>query len=262
VWHAREIVIQSRPALKVERWLARRAAQVIAISQAVAAQLDPANVTVLTDEPDPAIFDPGRAGAFRRRAGLPDDRPLVGAVGRVDTWKGFDVLLDAVPVVQASRPGTMFVIAGPKVADKEEFADHLAARAAALTDVHWLGPRLDIADLLADLDVFVLPSIEPEPFGLVVVEALASGVPVVATAAGGPLEIMGPLGAEAGTLVPPRDADSLAAAIAALLPETSSAAGRRARPRLRVASPPPFGSLFDDVLSRWERGGSRPKGAD
>ena len=69
----------------------------IAISGAVAAQLDPRNVTVVTDEADPAVFDPHRAGAFRAGAGIVDDRPLVGAVGRIDTWKGFDVLLDAVP---------------------------------------------------------------------------------------------------------------------------------------------------------------------
>jgi glycosyltransferase involved in cell wall biosynthesis len=249
VWHAREIVTQSPAALRIERWMARRAARVIAISGAVAAQLDPANVTVVTDEPDPAVFDPVRAGAFRPRAGLADGRPLVGSVGRIDTWKGFDVLLDAVPLVQAARPGTMFAVAGPAVADKEDFADRLAARAAALPDVHWLGLRTDIADLLADLDVFVLPSTEPEPFGLVVVEALASGVPVVATAAGGPLEIMGSLSAGAGTLVAPGDAAALARAVVELLPETSNASGRRGRHRLRIGPPPAFGRLFDEVLS-------------
>jgi glycosyltransferase involved in cell wall biosynthesis len=238
----------------VERALARRAARVIAISEAVAGQLDRANVTVMTDEADPAVFDPGRAGSFRHRCGLADEVPLVGAVGRIDTWKGFEVLLDAVAAVQESRPGTTFVIAGPTVADKEDFAEGLAARAASLPDVHWLGPRTDVADLLADLDVFALPSTEPEPFGLVVVEALASGVPVVATAAGGPLEIIGPLVPDAGALVPPRDAGALAAAIAGLLPASSSTERRQARPRLRDEPRPAFGSVFDDVLRRW-----RPK---
>ena len=149
------------------------------------------------------------------------------------------------------------MIAGPAVADKEDFAGRLAARAAGLPDVGWLGLRTDIPDLLADLDVFVLPSTEPEPFGLVVVEALASGVPVVATRAGGPLEIMGPLGADAGILVPPGDAGALATAIVALLPQASSATGRQARARLRVGSPPAFGQLFDDVLRTAGRPGRR-----
>ena len=69
MWHAREIVFQSRAALRVERWLARHFADaVIAMSAAVAAQLDPGNVTVVTDEADPTAFRAGRAGRFRAAA--------------------------------------------------------------------------------------------------------------------------------------------------------------------------------------------------
>src|SRR4029450_11780928 len=89
---ARGIVVQSTAALRLERWLAKRfAARVIAISGAVAAQLDARNLVIVRDQADPAEFSPGRAGAFRARAGIPDTAPLVGSVGRVDTWKGLDV---------------------------------------------------------------------------------------------------------------------------------------------------------------------------
>ena len=74
VVHAREIVVQSGAALRVERVLCRRfATRVIAVSYAVAAQLDPANVVVLDEYLDPDEFSPAHAGRFRSRIGVPDD---------------------------------------------------------------------------------------------------------------------------------------------------------------------------------------------
>jgi glycosyltransferase involved in cell wall biosynthesis len=168
---------------------------------------------------------------------------------------GLDVLLDAVPEMQRRRPGLQVVVAGGPVAGKEEFGRRLAARAAALPGVHWLGPQDDVAELIADLDVLVLPSTEPEPFGLSVVEALASGVPVVATAAGGPVEILGPHPGAAGRLVPPRDPAALAAAVLEVLPSgPSSAEGRRRRPVLPAATPAgDLAEVFDAALAAGRR---------
>ena len=105
VVHAREIVVQSGAALRVERALCRHlATRVVAVSYAVAAQLDPANVVVLDEYLDPDEFSPTRAGAFRRRVDIPDDVPLVGAVARLDPLKGLDVLLDAYAIARAARP--------------------------------------------------------------------------------------------------------------------------------------------------------------
>ena len=105
---------------------------------------------------------------------------------------------------------------------------------------------------MADLDVFVQVSSEPEPFGLVIVEALSCGVPVVAGAAGGPLEILGPEAATrataAGRLVPPADPAALAAAVGELLPTNpSSTSARRARRPRRQPSTVNFIGLFDAV---------------
>jgi glycosyltransferase involved in cell wall biosynthesis len=258
VWHAREMVVQSKAALRVERWLARHfATVVVAVSAAVAAQLDPANVTVITDEADPVQFRPDRAGKFRTAAGIDDQVPLVGSVARLDTWKGFEVLLDAYPAIRAGRPQVELVVAGGVVAGKEDYAARLEARAAALPGVHWLGPRRDIGDLMADLDFFVQVSTEPEPFGLVIVEALACGVPIVAGAAGGPVEILAEAEHDAralsGRLVEPGDAAALAAATLALLPTGSDAARRRARRPLRRPRGARFSTLFDQVATRAPR---------
>ncbi len=255
VWHAREIVFQSSAALRIEQFLTSHFAdRVIAVSAAVASQLDPARTVVVTDEADPAQFSPDRAGRFRRSAGIAEDVPLVGSVARIDTWKGFDALLDAFPLMRASRPDLELVVAGAPVLGKEAYAAALERRAAGIAGVHWLGMRRDVADIMADLDAFVQVSTGPEPFGLVVVEALASGVPVVAGAQGGPLEILGAKAATcatpAGRLVEPGDAGSLAAAVISVLPPgRSSPARRRSRPRLRSVTSGQFSELFGSVLA-------------
>lgn len=237
VWHAREIVVQSGAALRVERFLARHfATRVVCGSQAIADQLDARNAVVVYDAPERAVFNPTRAGRMRVRAGVPDDAPLVGVVGRLDTWKGVDVLLDAWPSVTHAIAGVHLLIAGAAVEGKEGHAHELAVRASELTDVHWLG-ELDeegVADVLADLDVLTLPSTEPEPYGFVLVEALMSGTPVVATDAGGPREIVGLASSGAGQLVPPGDADALADAIVTVVERAgpTATAARAARPSL------------------------------
>jgi glycosyltransferase involved in cell wall biosynthesis len=253
VWHAREIVVQSGAALRVERFLVRHCAdRVICMSQAIADQLDPANTVVIRETADPEEFSPNRAGRFRATAGIPDDAPLVGAAGRVDTWKGFDVLLDAFERAASVNPNLQLVVAGAPVTGKEDLFHRLAATADARPRVHWLGPRADLPDVLADLDVFVLPSTQPEPYGLVAVEALASGVPAVVSDAGGPREIAADARPGAVRLVPPGDVAALADAVLAALEAAgpTSTSRRRARPVLRDPEPERFGAVFRGVLSR------------
>lgn len=252
VWHAREIVVQSRAALHVERFLTRHfAARVICMSQAIADQLVGAPTTVVYENA-PAEFRPDRAGRVRAGLGIPDAAPVVGAAGRIDTWKGFDVLLDAFARANASSTDDLhLVVAGGPVPGKESLFEQLEARAAVTTGAHWLGPRTDLPEVLADLDVFVLPTTEPEPYGLVVVEALASGVPVVVTDAGGPREIAAQAGAAHAILVPPADPAALADAIADALARAgrSSADTRRARVALRDATPEGFADIFRAVAA-------------
>jgi glycosyltransferase involved in cell wall biosynthesis len=251
VWHAREIVVQSSAALRVERILTRHfATRVVCMSQAIADQLPGADCVVIAETADPDEFAPTNAGRFRADAGIPDDVPLLGGAGRIDTWKGFDVLLDAFDRAKHQRSDLHLVVAGAPVTGKEQLAMDLATRAAQLTDIHWLGPRTDTPDLFADLDLFVLPSTEPEPYGIVVVEALASGAPVVVTDAGGAPEIVARAAPGSGATVPPGDATALADAMVRIAPETTDVATRRVRP----ASQPPadtgrFAEIFREVVA-------------
>jgi glycosyltransferase involved in cell wall biosynthesis len=252
VWIAREIVVGSAAATKLERFLTRRfATVVVSMSHAIAGQLDPREGRVFTDAVDTQRYRPGRAGAFREEHGIPDDISLIGAAGRIDTWKGFEVLLDAWSRLSPARAdAARLVIAGPPVPGKEAYERQLRDRAATLPDVIWLGPIDDLGPLYADLDAFVLASTDPEPFGLVMAEALAAGVPVIATDHGGPPEVLAGH-PERGALVPPNDPGALATAIRDVVDRTTTSTARRLqREPLWLADPPPWADLFEEVARR------------
>jgi glycosyltransferase involved in cell wall biosynthesis len=248
VWHAREIVVQSRAALAVERVLTKWfAVKVLAGSEAIAAQLrDDVDIDVVYEYPDPSEFHPGRAGSFRASTGIADDVPVVGAAGRIDTWKGIEVLLEAWPAVRHAFDDAELVVVGGPVAGKEPYFRDLEQRAHRQPGVRWLAQRDDVADFLADLDVFVLPSTAPEPYGLALVEALCSGAPAVATDAGGAAEIAQRATPAAVQLVPAGDASALAGTIVEQLRVhgRSNPSARRARPVLTTIEPPPFAALL------------------
>src|SRR5215213_236759 len=245
VVHAREIVVQSRAALRVERALCRHfATRVIAVSYAVAAQLDPANVVVLDEHLDPTEFSPARAGAFRARVGIPDDAPLIGAVARLDPLKGLDVLLDAHAITRVTRPDLQLVVVGTPVLSHDAYAADLRARVTATAGARLLEARDDVPDVMADLDVLAFPSVEPESYGLVVVEALASGTWVVVSDHGGPPEIVARAAPGTAAVVPPGSSRALGDALLDLLPAQTSTGLRRARARAFTPPPPRFAGLF------------------
>lgn len=111
--------------------------------------------------------------------GTPEE-PTVAFLGRIDEpRKGLDVLLDALPQVLEQRPGTRLLVAGPGDTDaaRSRLPDHIQAR------VTWLG-RIsddDKASLLSSVDVYVAPQTGGESFGIVLVEAMAAGAPVLAS---------------------------------------------------------------------------------
>lgn len=210
--------------------------------------------TVVHPAVDLARFDAERLGdprAVRARLGLPADGPIVGAVGRLDRWKGFHVLLDVAPRVLARHPdATLVLVGGPHELDPS-YAAELHAQAARLgagARVRLVGQQPNPEEWMQAMDVFVHTS-QQEPFGMVVIEAMALGKAVVAAAEGGPREIVTP-GLD-GLLSPHGDRDALAAAILRLLGDAPlrAALGAAAQARARDFDVRPFARRFGAVLA-------------
>ena len=146
---------------------------------------------------------------LRRRLDLPDGF-VIGVFSRLSPWKGQHVVLDALALL----PDVVCIIAGDALFGEEAYARGLrqqAERLGVAARVRFLGQRDDVAMLMQAIDVVVHPSVDPEPFGLTLVEAMLAGTPVIASRAGAAEEILD--GGRFGALVPPGDAAALAAAV-------------------------------------------------
>lgn len=243
VWHVREIVWQNATLRRVERALALRfSSRVIVTSAAVGRMFEregvlPARVVTIANGVDTDRFTPGASARLREDFGIPVTAPIVAAAARLDVWKGLEDFIDAAALVHRRRPDARFVIAGGAIDGLEAYESQLRARAAArgldgvLSFAGWTYGPAQMPEFYRSIDVFVLPSREAEPFGLVVLEAMASARPVIATAHGGPLEIV--VEGETGVLVAPGRADGLASAITRLLedPARGRAMGDAGRAR-------------------------------
>ncbi len=177
---------------------------------------------------DIARFAQPPSGRLHREIGRNGDTKLVGMVANVRAAKGYEYFLEAASEVARRVPEAVFLVIGEA---KDGGLEDLRARARRLSledRFLFLGFRRDVPEILSELDLFVLSSIQ-EGFSLATVEAMAAGKPVVATRSGGPEEIVEH--PRTGLLVPARDADALAKGICDLLadPERAGAMGRAAR---------------------------------
>jgi sugar transferase (PEP-CTERM/EpsH1 system associated) len=214
-------------------WLPDR---IICVSQQVAdfaAQeigLPPAKLTVIRNGIDIDQFtDLPDQQTARAMFGLPVPGKIMAAIGRPRPVKGFSYLLEAFAQIAADQPDLylLFVGDGPEKRPLQTAAQQLPSA----NRVIFLGDQQEIPRLLAALDILVLPSLW-EGLPNVVLEAMAAGLPVVATAVGGTPELV--VEGETGLLVPPRDPATLAEAIVTLLtdPELARRLGENGRQRV------------------------------
>jgi len=237
----------------LERVVARRADLVLCVSPdlerrmraAGARRVERAVIAAPEAPREPAVapLTPGAAAADAVADGAVAGRPVVFAAGRLAAQKGFGVLLEAAASWRDLEPMPLVVIAG-----NGPLAGDLRARAAALgAAAVFLGQREDVPARLAGAAVFALPSYwEGQP--LVLQEALRAGAAIVATRAGG---VPGLTGEDAAVLVPPGDAQALAAAVRAVLTDQALALRLRAAARARAAALPTAGDAVTAVLASY-----------
>ena len=268
VWHVREIPDGPRALRSILASVAQRQAdRVVPMTHAVADLFGPPGrrprtVVPIPDGIDLAQFHPSLSGArIRAELGIASTAPVVGFVARLDPWKGAEVFVRAAAEIARERPDAHFLICGGELPGYESYAAGVRELASSLGldgRIHFAGWRYRLADIpevMAALDVLLHTPVRPEPFGLVLVEAMATGRPVVASDAGGIGEVV--LDGVTGELVPPGDSQAAAGAVLRILADPSCAAAFGAAGRRRAESEFEVGAyvrrieaLYDDLLGR------------
>jgi glycosyltransferase involved in cell wall biosynthesis len=182
---------------------------------------------------DTSVFRPDVNArlSLRRELQLSPDARLIGCVGRHDPMKDHETFFAAARWLAPRHPDAHFVLAGPGVVGGNAALAALADSGALTGRVHLLGPRTDIAQVLAALDLLISSSAFGEGFPNVLAEGMACGVPCVATRVGDALQIVG----KPEHVVAPRDADALsrtADRLLSLAPSALQALGQDARARV------------------------------
>jgi glycosyltransferase involved in cell wall biosynthesis len=229
------------------------ASQFIANLVAARHRVDPARIRVIPRGVDLAVFDPAtisgsRIAQLAAEWRLPDGVRTVLLPGRLTSWKGHSVLLDA--IARLRRPDVMCVLVGSDQGRHRYGSDleRQAMRLGIADRLRLVGQCDDMPAALALADVVVHASTKPEAFGRVVIEAQAMGRPVIASDLGGPVETV--RHGETGWRVRPNDPAALAAAIGVALdldPADRLALGQRAR-----ASVPTMQQMQDATLDVYE----------
>lgn len=210
---------------RLTRYLARQRHPAIAIADGVARSLReagvPASMVTLLPNPltvDPRTLTPEERRRARKKHGIADTAVTAAIVGRVVRWKGQAEFLRAFAVCVSQVPDALALIIGDVTDGNEPYRaelDRLCRDLGIVDRVRFTGFVADPREAYGLGDLVVHASIEPEPFGLVLTEAMAMGIPVVAADAGGPQEIISD-GVD-GYLRSPRDTAGLAATMTMLL---------------------------------------------
>lgn len=239
VWHYRDFPASKTLRMFYSSMASANADAVICNSKFTAEQFsNHKNVRVVySGIPADKVVSGRSAGEIRGELGIPVGAPVAGTVGRLERWKGVHVFIKAAREIKNNIPESVFVVVGSPIYGYESYESELRAQAkdAGLADsVIFTGFRKDVYDVMSALDVYVHPSVEPEPFGRGIVEAMLLGKPVVAAASGGPMEIVAD--GSSGFLAQPGDSEKLAAAVTRFFKDRELAVEMGARGRERAQS--------------------------
>ena len=155
--------------------------------------------------------------ALRAELETPEDAVVIVQASRLEAWKGHRVHLAALGRLRQVPGWVAWMLGGAQRPFESRYLAELEAQAAALgiaDRVRFVGEHSDVGRVLAAADIYCQPNIEPEPFGIVFIEALSAGLPVVSTNMGGPSEVVD---ASCGVLVPVGDIPALSAVLERLI---------------------------------------------
>jgi glycosyltransferase involved in cell wall biosynthesis len=223
IWHIRDNITSDylpTPAVRVLRMLATRFPQAVYANsestlKTIFPNALPKNVQtgVVYDGLDSEQLDapvPAESNAWKNAI------PTFGLVGRITPWKGQHIFLEAAQILKKQNIIAKFQIIGAPLFGEEGYEAQIKNQATSLGDsVAFLGFRDDMQAVLGQLDVLIHASTLPEPFGQVVTEGMAVGLPVIASRGGGVQEIIRE--GVTGILTPMGDASALATAMLNLL---------------------------------------------
>ena len=259
VWHVRDLVELGR----VGRLLFRLADAIACVSDAVERHMiryggDLDKLWTVTNGIDLEAFRrAARPGSVRSELHIPPDAPVVCHISQLTPWKGHEFLLGALRQVRSHFPALRVLLVGEAMTPEDARYRHRLerhVRQLGLGDtVTFTGWREDVASVIADSDVVVVPS-RAEPFGRAALEALALGKPVVGTDAGGLPELV--THRRTGLLVKYADTDALADALVTLLgaPDVrrylGENASREARNFTITRTVNQIQNLYDDLLTQ------------
>ena len=226
LWHVRDSFLEFRSLWNLyRRYITSFSERVITVSNPIAAQFDgAANVVVIHNGMplDEFSDDDAAAGIRFRQDHKLGHGPVVGCVGRIKfVRKGQENLLQAAAVLKQRGLLAKYLIIGSPSPGSEDHLPRFQQMIQDLNlqnDVVLTGELTDVRPAYAAMDIFVLPSAQPEPFGGVVLEAMAMRRPVIATAIGGSLDQVED--GETGFLVPPANPEALAEKLALLLKDS------------------------------------------
>mgnify|MGYP001227085124 CR=1 FL=1 len=232
VWQIHSVVgspLMSRTGLRLLRRAARvLPSHIICNSRTTAADFDvPADrLTIIPCGVDSRRFVPNGLA--------PHPFARIGMIARFAPLKGQHLLVEAAKQVVRRHPQAQFVLAGTPLFGEEVYAQEVqeTAQRALRRQVRFPGFVEDVPALLRDLDIVVNPSTVPEGFGQAIVEAMMAGKPVIASALGGPVDVIED--GVTGRLIPADNATALAEAIDDLLADPAAAAEMGRRGRLRA----------------------------
>ena len=210
VWHIREIISSALENKMISFMMDRYADLIIANSKATGDAL------LVNQDKVRVVYN--AVDEKKTSGNVPHELITVGMAGRINRWKGQKLLVDAAAIVHKECPDVIFEIAGETYQGEDQIKADLESyitKKKLENTVRLLGQINDMESFYLSLDVFILPSIQPEPFGLVVIEAMEYKLPVVATNHGGPTEII--TDGQDGYLVDYRNAQEMAKRIIELV---------------------------------------------